>query len=579
MTTITRPGVGHRTAHDPGDPLVTSHCPFCGSGQVVGRSDGTISCDFCGQAYIVRVQPAFPGMPQMPMGPGAASDVGPDGGLMDPSMIGPDGMPADEEGGPPPADATEDPAEGEEGGPPDEDGGEEEESAPPPPKGKKKAARRYLGVQGQILTEEQLVRHIAVVASGGDPKVMALLRSTARRKTAAPGVAINESAMPYRQLPTGHQVSVGRHGRDWYGMITHPATHQIHLMHVGDREPEDVHPEIERQLASPTTRAFIHATGPEARGEENSRYRDHPGEWYRGTGPGHSPSDFRPAIGSRRPFGRAATRIEHNHEDMPPEYLRQHMRDQHGFLDSPDDPDWLVDETHRNEHADAPLEHSHPDLDAWDEDEFHLGDRDWLNQHGFEASRQAHKDANVRDLASLRAHMKADHDFDVAGMIPQRTLLGLHEDDHAQTDPKWYGSSDASRGPGFIAMLTSNSYGDPEREDVERRGAESFERAGLGKADDWGPYRVDTGHMLAAGYTPEYGWQMHVYHPASSTDERGSYGKVISTHLGHDHDRVGEHALRFFRRPDVLSAMSDQMKPGDWDSGEGPWFTRGHREM
>ena len=48
-----------RIAHDPGDPQITSHCPFCGSGQIVGRSDGTIGCDFCGMNYIVRVQPAF----------------------------------------------------------------------------------------------------------------------------------------------------------------------------------------------------------------------------------------------------------------------------------------------------------------------------------------------------------------------------------------------------------------------------------------------------------------------------------------------------------------------------------------
>ena len=44
-----------RVAHDPGDPMVATHCPFCGSGQVIGRSDGNIECDFCGQVYLVRV--------------------------------------------------------------------------------------------------------------------------------------------------------------------------------------------------------------------------------------------------------------------------------------------------------------------------------------------------------------------------------------------------------------------------------------------------------------------------------------------------------------------------------------------
>lgn len=181
-------GVGRRVAHDPGDPLITSHCPFCGSGQVVGRSDGTIGCDFCGQAYIVRVQPSFPGMPQPPGGPGAPSDIGPDGGLMDPSMIGPDGMPAD--GGMPPGDDG-----GEEGFPPEDDaeggpGGEGSDSAPPPsggsddskksPKGKggkgKKESAIYRGLQGQPLTERQFVRHLAAHASGHDPRVLAALR-------------------------------------------------------------------------------------------------------------------------------------------------------------------------------------------------------------------------------------------------------------------------------------------------------------------------------------------------------------------------------------------------------------------
>lgn len=142
-----RRGIGPRTAHDPGDPLITSHCPFCGSGQVVGRSDGTIGCDFCGQNYIVRVQPAFPGMPQVPSGPGAPSDIGPDGGLVDPGMIGPDGMPQD--GGMPP--------DGEEGdeGPPfgdDEDagpaGGSGSDGTPPPADGNSDSKKDSSGKGG-----------------------------------------------------------------------------------------------------------------------------------------------------------------------------------------------------------------------------------------------------------------------------------------------------------------------------------------------------------------------------------------------------------------------------------------------
>jgi hypothetical protein len=209
--TVTAQGIGTRVAHDPGDPLITSHCPFCGSGQVVGRSDGTIGCDFCGQNYIVRVQPAFPGMPQMPNGPGAPSDVGPDGGLVDPGMVGPDGMPVDggmppdmppgagEDGeAPPPGDGED-----EEEGPPVDAAGEGESGPPPPagdskknsngkkppPKGKdkgpgkkkpppKKASQAvYRGLGGHPLNEDQFIRHMAVALSGAHPAVMARLRN------------------------------------------------------------------------------------------------------------------------------------------------------------------------------------------------------------------------------------------------------------------------------------------------------------------------------------------------------------------------------------------------------------------
>jgi hypothetical protein len=210
--TATAQGVGPRVAHDPGDPLITSHCPFCGSGQVVGRSDGTIGCDFCGQNYIVRVQPAFPGMPQMPMGPGAPSDIGPDGGLVDPGMVGPDGMPVDgegmpgdDEGAPPglePDGEDEGPLTGGGGddsapppsaspagdskkdsngsGPPpkgeNKDSGKDKGKKKPPPSKKKGSIRTYHGFGGQVLTEDQFCRHMAIALSGGHPQVLATVR-------------------------------------------------------------------------------------------------------------------------------------------------------------------------------------------------------------------------------------------------------------------------------------------------------------------------------------------------------------------------------------------------------------------
>lgn len=53
-----------KVAHDSGDGETIYHCPFCGSGQVVGGSDGTIECEFCQSHFTVQVQPDMPTMPQ-----------------------------------------------------------------------------------------------------------------------------------------------------------------------------------------------------------------------------------------------------------------------------------------------------------------------------------------------------------------------------------------------------------------------------------------------------------------------------------------------------------------------------------
>jgi uncharacterized Zn finger protein (UPF0148 family) len=71
-----------RLAHDTSMvDAVARHCPFCGSGQTLGNSDGTISCGYCEQTYLVRLAPQFPAMPQVdpstgaPVGAGAPLDA------------------------------------------------------------------------------------------------------------------------------------------------------------------------------------------------------------------------------------------------------------------------------------------------------------------------------------------------------------------------------------------------------------------------------------------------------------------------------------------------------------------------
>lgn len=53
-----------KVAHDSGDGETIYHCPFCGAGQVIARSDGTAECGFCKSAFTVQVQPTMPAVPQ-----------------------------------------------------------------------------------------------------------------------------------------------------------------------------------------------------------------------------------------------------------------------------------------------------------------------------------------------------------------------------------------------------------------------------------------------------------------------------------------------------------------------------------
>ena len=110
-----------RLAHDSGDGMTVAHCPFDGGGQVIGRSDGTIECQYCGTAFTVQVQPMFSGFPQTVNGM--------------PFPI--PGMPG-QIGGPPPAPGAEEPmpfgAEPEDDGNPfaqGEQDGDQGEQAPP----------------------------------------------------------------------------------------------------------------------------------------------------------------------------------------------------------------------------------------------------------------------------------------------------------------------------------------------------------------------------------------------------------------------------------------------------------------
>ncbi len=153
-------------AHDSGDGATIFHCPFCGSGQVIARSDRTTECEYCHACFTVQVQPQFPAFPQtgpdgMPMQvPGMPGQIGgppaaPPGadGTMPP---GQDPMGADPEGGAFPPDG-EDAEDG--GAPPGEDDQDSDGAPPPFAKG---SSLRLRTATGALLDFDHYVRHLAI---------------------------------------------------------------------------------------------------------------------------------------------------------------------------------------------------------------------------------------------------------------------------------------------------------------------------------------------------------------------------------------------------------------------------------
>lgn len=130
-----------RVAHDSGDGETIFHCPFCGSGQVIARSDGTVECEFCTTSFTVQVQPQMNAMPQTIDGVPVDIPDMPNGG--ENAMV-----PADQ-GGPVDEDGDGVPDEEEEGG----------ESENPFAKG---SSRYYLTAQGVALDEDSYLRHLAI---------------------------------------------------------------------------------------------------------------------------------------------------------------------------------------------------------------------------------------------------------------------------------------------------------------------------------------------------------------------------------------------------------------------------------
>jgi hypothetical protein len=161
-----------KEAHDSGDGETIYHCPFCGSGQVLGRSDGTATCDFCDTAFTVQVQPDRSSQPQTIDGQPVDMPGMPHGGDQPP--VDPN-APLDDPGAPKPPNA-----------PLSVDGAPDAPAAPKPP-GKqppwlKGAARYYMTADQVALEEDAYLRHLAIKFADDRLSVIATVREENERK-------------------------------------------------------------------------------------------------------------------------------------------------------------------------------------------------------------------------------------------------------------------------------------------------------------------------------------------------------------------------------------------------------------
>lgn len=187
-----------RTAHVSGNQIDVFHCPFCGSGAVVARSDLSIECSFCNSAFTVTVSPVYPAFPMSMGGQPYPWPGRPDG---DPAMLGGDpnamtggpmgdpgyggslipggaGAPGGDEDGdgdddaPPWAKDGDDDDSGNEGD--DDDTEAEVGGKKKPPFGKKSSRQTvcYRTANGGLLPPQEYMKHLAI-KTARDPNAMA----------------------------------------------------------------------------------------------------------------------------------------------------------------------------------------------------------------------------------------------------------------------------------------------------------------------------------------------------------------------------------------------------------------------
>lgn len=160
---------------------VIRRCPFCGSGQVLQRSDGTTHCDFCDTAFTVTMMPNMPAMPTYVNGQDAPNENN-----MGPEEIGAEQMdPMDPTAmGPATGDAFVPPEGSQEGGPGvGAPGGAPGAGGQPfvPPEGSQdgqpglqQAAASLRTASGDMLGADDYLRHLAIAAAPPERRTLVI---------------------------------------------------------------------------------------------------------------------------------------------------------------------------------------------------------------------------------------------------------------------------------------------------------------------------------------------------------------------------------------------------------------------
>lgn len=160
-----------KEAHDSGDQVNIYHCPFCGSGQVIGRSDRTVECTFCQAVFTVQVQPMYSAFPQ-------TIDGQP---VQEPGMPGMDGQPEVSDDEQLPVDGQDPDAlpPGDDEGTGDEaDEDDQDDDQPPFLKGSMLRTSN-----GTPVPMDELLNHLALLQAAPEerPAVLAMIREGRRR--------------------------------------------------------------------------------------------------------------------------------------------------------------------------------------------------------------------------------------------------------------------------------------------------------------------------------------------------------------------------------------------------------------